>query len=151
MSYKQIEKEMAEAAMKLAAEIDFVEYGHGQPMFAESHEHLSDPHARFAKQWQELLVALNFGWKSPIYTNDCGLGGGGQVTAQGDIALNAQGDAVIFESLPGAMRYTIKEKIELTDFTLFEEVKDPNYPGQCPKCKGAAYIGFNKIDCKAGC
>jgi hypothetical protein len=31
------------------------------------------------------------------------------------------------------------------------QVNDPDFPGICSRCKGPAYIGFNKTECKRGC
>jgi hypothetical protein len=42
---------------------------------------------------------------------------------------------------------------KLVDEIEFEIIpaKDDRYPHKCPRCKGPAYIGLNKIDCKAKC
>jgi hypothetical protein len=56
---------------------------------------------------------------------------------------------------PGAAGKSLK--IEPLDLTVdeatgrFKPTKDPHYPHTCPNCKGPAYIGARKIECKAKC
>jgi|SRR5579859_2725506 len=71
--------------------------------------------------------------------------GGGPLIVE-DLKLTTDPDGAVY---PAGMK-----RIKFEDKPLVlknPNLKDADFPHECSKCKGPAYIGLNNVDCKAKC